>query len=300
MGRARTIAGVRITSPDRVLYPEQGVTKEALASYYARIGDWILPHLLGRPLSVVRCPRGRDEKCFFQKHLGEGWPEQVYGIDVEEKEGEVVPYIGVRDLQGLVSLVQFGVLEIHPWGSREDRLDRPDRLVFDLDPGPGVRWDAIVEAARRLRDLLVGVGLESFVRTTGGKGLHVVCPIRRRTSWDDAKAFAHTVAERLREEFPDRFVTNVRKNLRHGKILVDYLRNARGATAVASYSARARPGAPVAANLSWSELDTVLSSNAYTVDSLPRRLSALRSDPWERLFEVRQSITRAAMAKLAP
>jgi bifunctional non-homologous end joining protein LigD len=241
---------------------------------------------------VVRCPQGLEAKCFFQKHREDGWNEHVHSIDVEEKDGEVVPYLAIRDAAGLVSLVQFGVIEVHPWGSRKDRIERPDRLIFDLDPGTGVAWSSVVEGARSLRALLEELGLTSFVRTTGGKGLHVVCPIERRTQWDDAKEFARAVAERMRAEAPKRFVVNIRKDLRRGKILIDYLRNGRGATAIASYSVRARSGAPVAVNLSWDELDPAPASNVWTVVTLPRRLAAQRRDPWHAMANVRQSVTR--------
>lgn len=292
------VAGIEITHPDRVLFPEQGVTKLALAEYYETIADWILPHVARRPLSVVRCPRGSQEECFYQKHLGEGWPEPVYGIDIEEKGGGTVPYLAVRDLEGLVSLVQFGVLEIHPWGCREDRIERPDRLIFDLDPGSQVPWKRVLEAARRLRDVLAQLELESFVRTTGGKGLHVVVPLVRRSSWDEVKDFAKAVAESVEKQEPGSYVTNVRKEKRRGKILVDYLRNSRGSTAVASYSTRARRGAPVATNLAWEELDSLASAAAYDIASLPRRLAALEDDPWAGFSEPSQSITRPAWRRL--
>jgi bifunctional non-homologous end joining protein LigD len=286
------IAGVRITHPDRVLYPEQGLTKRALAEYYADLADRILPHVAGRPLSVVRCPRGRGESCFYQKHRGEGFDEAVGGVEVEEKDGTVETYLIVDDRAGLVALVQAGALEIHPWGSRGDRLDRPDRLIFDLDPGPGVGWPAVVGAARELHRRLDHLGLQSFVRTTGGKGLHVVSPLDRRASWDRLKRFARAVAEALVDADPRHFTATASKAARGGRIFIDWLRNARGATAIASYSTRAHPGAPVATPITWNELPTLESPAAYNVTNLRPRLAALATDPWPGFFTLRQSITR--------
>jgi len=289
---ADRIAGVRITHPDRVLYPEQGLTKRELAEYYADLAGRILPHVAGRPLSVVRCPRGHQEACFYQKHRGEGFDEAVGGVELEEKDGTVATYLMVDDRAGLVALVQAGVLEVHPWGSRGDRLDRPDRLIFDLDPGPGVGWEAVVGAAREVGHRLDDLGLQSFVRTTGGKGLHVVAPLDRRAGWDRLKRFARRVAEAVVEADPAHFTATASKAERGGKIFVDWLRNARGATAVASYSTRARPGAPVATPIAWDELATLESPAAYTVANLRPRLAALATDPWGGFFTLRQSITR--------
>ena len=288
---ADRIAGVRLTNADRVLYPDQGRTKLDLARYYEVVADWVLPHVVNRPLSLVRCPRGRGEKCFYQRHLTEGMPEPVRGILVEEKESRSL-YVGIDDLTGLVTLVQFGVLEIHPWGSRADRLDRPDRLVMDLDPGEGVEWASIVDAAFELREALECVGLTSFLRTTGGKGLHVVVPLVRRSGWDEVKGFARQVAVGFARRDPGRFVATAKKSERAGRIYVDYLRNGWGATAIASYSIRARPGAPVATPLRWDELPKLSRSDRYDVDTIPRRLASLQTDPWEGFFDLKQSITR--------
>lgn len=286
------IAGVRITHPDRVLYPDQGLTKRDLAAYYADLAGRILPHVAGRPLSVVRCPRGRHRTCFYQKHRGGGFGAAVGGVEVEEKDGGRATYLMVRDAAGLVALVQHGALEIHPWGSRGDRLERPDRLIFDLDPGPGIGWPAVVAAAREVGRRLEELGLASFVRTTGGKGLHVVAPLARRASWERLKRFARAVAEAMVAGDPHRYTATAAKAERGGKIFVDWLRNARGATAVASYSARARPGAPVATPVGWDELATLAGAAAYTVANLRPRLAALPEDPWAGFFTLRQSITR--------
>lgn len=296
-GRADRVGGVQLTNADRVLYPEQGITKRDLALYYETVADWILPHLRDRPLSLVRCPRGRDEKCFFQKHLTEGMPEPVRGIEVGEADERAL-YVAVDDLPGLVSLVQFGVLEIHPWGSRGDRLERPDRIVFDLDPGEGVRWPEVRSAARALGALLADLGLETWLRTTGGKGLHVVVPIARRTGWEQVRAFARDVARMMERAEPARFVSTSRKAKREGKIYVDYLRNGRGATAIASYSTRARRGAPVAAPVRWDELSGLSGGDAYSVANMPARLRALGGDPWEGFHETRQTLTKRMLERV--
>lgn len=284
------LRGLRMTRPDRVLYPETGITKKELAAYYAQVGDWILPHVGERLLSLVRCPEGHEMECFFQKHARPGIGEDIRTMSVQES-GKKASYVYVDDLRGLLSLVQISTLEIHAWGSRVDRLERPDRLVFDLDPDPSLGWDHVVDGALRVRDRLDELGLDSWVKTTGGKGLHVVVPVERRTEWDDAKAFTKAVAEDLERREPKRFVSVMSKARRKGRIFVDYLRNGRGATAVATYSARAHPGAPVSTPITWEELQSGTRSDAYGVRNVIRRLAALDADPWEGFFEARQSIT---------
>jgi bifunctional non-homologous end joining protein LigD len=285
-----SIAGQHLTHPDRILYPEQGVTKRELALYYERIADWILPHVTGRLLSLMRCPQGRRKACFIQKHFTESLPDLVRGVSVEEQDKRSTCIV-IRDLTGLIALVQLGVLEIHPWGSREDNPEKPDRLIFDLDPAPGVVWKHVVQGARTLHDRLSDLGLESFVKTTGGKGLHVVAPLVRLTTWDELKRFAKAVAVDIARTEPRRYIATMSKAKRKGKIFIDYLRNSRGATNVAAYCTRARVGAPVSTPLSWDELDSVKCADAYTLKNLPRRLNVLNDDPWAGFFTVRQSIT---------
>lgn len=286
-----TVAQVRITSPDRVLFPEQGLTKRELAEFYASIADWILPHVTNRPLTLVRCPRGRSGQCFYQKHLSEQQlADHLRTVAIQEKE-QVAQYVVVDDIAGLVALVQLGVLEFHTWPALADQLEQPDQLVIDLDPGPNVAWDQVVAAARDVRDRMAEQGLQSFVRTSGGKGLHVVAPLRPGPSWDDLKAFAKSIATELAEEQPKHYVATSSKAKRGGKVFVDYLRNSRGATAVASYSTRARAGAPLAVPLRWEELGSIESASQYTVANIKRRLSALRSDPWRGFFKLRQSLS---------
>jgi bifunctional non-homologous end joining protein LigD len=291
------IAGVPISNPDRVLYPEMGLTKLGLAEYYESIAKWILPHVVNRPLTLVRCPEGRSKQCFYQKHLSGTRPEAVRGISIREKGG-ASEYVVIDDLAGLVSLVQMGVLEFHPWLARADNVEAPDRLIFDLDPGEGVRWKAVIDAARELRDRLEELGLETFLRTSGGQGLHVVAPLSRRNTWDELKSFARAVADDMVRRNPDGYIATLSKAKRSGRVFIDYLRNQRGATAIASYSTRAREGAPVAAPLAWRELSVRVKPNSYTVADMPRRMASLKADPWNGFFAVKQSITRAMQAFL--
>jgi bifunctional non-homologous end joining protein LigD len=289
------VAGVALTHPERVLYPELGVTKRELAEYYAAVAERLLPHVADRPLTLVRCPEGRAASCFYQKHRTRDLPDAIQGIRVPEK-GKTGLYVGIRDVAGLIELVQRGVLELHPWGARADELERPDRLVLDLDPGPGVPWARVVAAARELRGLADELGLASFARTTGGKGLHVVLPIERRSTWEEAKGFAHALAAALARRDPSAFVLVSTKSRRKGRIFVDYLRNGRGATAVACFSARALPGATVATPLAWDELTPRLSPSRFDVRSVPKRLARLAADPWDGFFDVRQSLTRRILS----
>jgi bifunctional non-homologous end joining protein LigD len=291
-GSTVEVAGVRITHPERVLYPEPGVTKRDLAAYYAGVADRMLPHLAGRPLSLVRCPQGQPGDCFFQKHIDGSFPAAVRRIAVTEKGGARKTYAVADDRDALLSLVQMGVLELHTWGARADRLDRPDVLVFDLDPDEGLDWKHVVTGARAVRGLLAELGLTSFAKTTGGKGLHVVVPIERRTGWDEVREFTRGVAEAIVRAAPERFVATMSKAQRQGKVFIDYLRNARGATFIAPYSSRARPGATVAAPVSWDEIGR-LRPGGYTVTNLARRLARREADPWADWGSTRQSLTRA-------
>lgn len=283
--------GVRLTSPEKVLYPEQGITKIELAHYYSRVADWILPHIKDRPLVLVRCPEGREKECFYQKHPGVGTPTNLRQVSIREKR-KTEPYVIVDDVDGLISLVQIGTLEIHAWGSRADKLDFPDRLIFDLDPGPEVLWSHVVSSARQVREFLQEIGLESFVKTTGGKGLHLMVPIDRRHDWDQAKAFCKRVAELIVSADPGRYTANMAKAARTGKIYIDYLRNDRGATAIIPYSTRARYGATVAMPLTWRELTPRLQPDQFTVESAPGRLARRKQDPWAGFDDVRQTLSK--------
>jgi bifunctional non-homologous end joining protein LigD len=279
----------KLTHPERILWPESGLTKQGLADYYADIADWILPHIAGRVLSLLRCPSGTNEQCFFAKHPFAGLSKAVRQVDVGEEE----PMLALDSVEGLINLVQAGVVEIHPWGSRADDLERPDKLIFDLDPGEGVPWDAVVAAAGEVRDRLLTLGLKSFVKTTGGKGLHVVVPVEPTTGWEQAKSFTAMIAETMAGDHPDRYVATVAKRARRGRIYIDYLRNDRGSTAVAAYSTRSLPQASVSTPLAWDELSSALRSDHFTVANLRNRLAFLGRDPWHGFFSVRQRIPAA-------
>ena len=286
------VAGVRITHPARVVYPDDGITKGEVAAYYAAVAERILPELINRPLSMVRCPGGTDSACFFQKHHAARLGSSVRPVRLEEKEGED-DYVYIRDRKGLLQLVQMNTIEFHPWGSRVDKPDAPDRLVLDLDPAPGVAWKAVVEAARGLRGLLDGKGLRSFVRTSGGKGLHVVVPFRRGPGWPAVKDFCESVADAMVGRSPDRYIATASKAQRDGKIFIDWLRNARGATSVCNWSLRARDGAPVAMPLRWEELDEVAGGAAFGLQAALERAGSLKADPWEGMAKLQQRLPKA-------
>lgn len=292
-GNEITLQGVRLTSPDKVLYPEQGITKRALADYYCSIADYMLPHVAKRPISLVRCPAGRQRKCFFQRHAGSGVPPEISEVNIDGFE-ESGAYLFIRNVQGLIALVQMGVLEIHPWGSRVDRPDRPDRIVFDLDPGEGLSFRDVVAAAHDLRTVLQDLGLTAFVKSTGGKGLHIEVPVERRYDWPTVKAFARKTAESMAADAPDRFLTKIPKAQRKGRIFIDYLRNDATATAIAPYSTRARAGAPVATPLDWKELVPDFDPAAFDFRTVPRRMSGMSSGPWSDMEHMRQRLPSSA------
>ena len=289
---AASAADVRLTSPDRVVYASAGLRKADVAAYYRAVAERMLPELAGRPLSLVRCPDGAAGTCFFQKHWTASLGRGVETVRLRQKDGDA-DYLYVRDVRGLLSLVQMNVLEFHPWGSRVDRPELPDRLVFDLDPDAGIPWTRVVAAARQVRDRLAALGLASFVRLTGGKGLHVVAPISRGPSWERAKAFSEAFADALAREHPDRYVATMSKAKREGLIFVDWLRNARGSTSVTSWSLRAREGAPVAVPLRWEELGRVKAGNAFDLPRAMARAARLRADPWEGIASLRQRLPPA-------
>ena len=283
------VGKVMLTHPDRVYWPDAGITKRDLAEYYAKVWNWMRPHLVGRPIALLRCPEGASGQCFFQKHATMGIATEHLHL-VAEKGDKI---ISLDDLDGVIALVQAGVLEIHTRGTTVDDRERADRLVFDLDPGPGTGWADVIAAAREVRERLAALQLKSFLKTSGGKGLHVVLPVKP-TPWDEAKNFTHAVAAAMAADLPDRYTATATKSRRNGRIFIDYLRNSREATAIAPYSTRARAGAPVSVPIDWSELGALKSSNQYTVQNLPQRLSRLRKDPWADIGRLRQSLPKSA------
>ena len=294
-GRGKTQAsgdsGFRLTSPTKVIYAERGFTKQQVADYYAAVMPHLLPEIAGRPLSIVRCPGGAGRPCFFQKHHTAGL-ESVDLARLKEESGHNANYLVVRDAAAVMELVQFNALEFHPWGAKADQPELADRIVFDLDPGEGVPWTEVKAAARLLRKRLQELALESFLRTSGGKGLHVVVPLKPGCAWPLVKRFAQGFAEALAASEPQRFVATATKKVRTGRIFVDWLRNARGATSVASYSLRARPSAAVALPIAWSELGRLAKPDAFTLDNVPARLRRQRKDPWAGIEKLRQDLRR--------
>jgi bifunctional non-homologous end joining protein LigD len=267
---------VKLSHADRLYWPEDGITKQGLADYYAEVWRWIAPFVVARPLALLRCPDGIAQACFFQKHA---WRGMHKAIQVE-KDSDSDDLIVIDDLDGLIALAQAGALEIHPWGAPLEDLERPDMLIFDLDPGPEVGWRAVVAAARAVRERLEAAGLSAFVKTSGGKGLHVVTPLRRKAEWPEAKAFSKALAEAMAAEAPEHYVAVATKARRPGRIFIDYLRNGRGATAVTAYGVRARAGAGVSMPVAWDELDTLAGAAQFTLAEAPIRLANLGDDPW--------------------
>ena len=287
MKAEKYVEGVRLSNPDKILYPEQGITKSDLADYYVAVAERILPHVAYRPVTMVRCPTGRGTKCFYQRHAGSGVPEQLGEVTVP---GFDEPYLYIRDVAGLIAMVQMGVLEMHPWAVTVEHPDRADRVIFDLDPAEGLGFEEVIRAAKEVRDRLEALGLESFVKTTGGKGLHVVVPIEPTAEWRDVKSFAKGVSAAMAADSPERYLTRISKAERAGRIFIDYLRNDPTSTAVAPYSTRSRAGAPVAMPVRWDQVKAGLDPCDYTVATVPKLVRRQRSDPWAAMFDVRQTL----------
>jgi bifunctional non-homologous end joining protein LigD len=283
-------AAITITHPDRVVYPADGYTKQDVADYYKTVMDWFLPGVLGRPTSTIRYPEGIDEPSFFQKHIPTGGLKHVGSARLKEETGAAAVYIYPENTDSIMELVQYNAIEFHPWGAHVTTPDIADRVIFDLDPGPDVAWARVIAAALLTRKLLQDLELESFVRTTGGKGLHVVVPLNPGSEWPLVKEFAQGFASAMAGAHPLDFTATSTKTLRNKKIYVDYLRNDRGATAVASYSLRGRPGAPVAVPLRWEELGKIKGGNQFDIKSSPARLKRLRKDPWDGIDKVHQDL----------
>lgn len=267
----------RLTHPERVYWPDVGLTKQGLADYYARVWPRIALHLVDRPVALLRCPEGIEHGCFFQKHPWRGMRDEIERFDDPGDDSDAA-IVAVDDLEGLVALVQGAALEIHTWQASRADLERPDQIVMDLDPGEGVSWQAIVAAAREIRVRLEAAGLAAFVKTSGGKGLHVLAPLVPGAGWDAVKGFTDRMAHAMSADAPERYVATVSKAERAGRILIDYLRNGRNNTAVVAWGVRARPRAPVSMPLDWGELDATAGADHFTVSNAPSRLDA--PDPW--------------------
>lgn len=279
---------MKLTNPNKILFPEDKITKLQLANYYEEVQDWILPFLVNRPLTLVRCPEIYTE-CFYQKHINKNVPEGLFQVPIKGKEG-TEDYVFLKNNTGLLALIQLGVLEIHPWGSKVNKIEFPDYITFDLDPSPEIPWKTVVKTALLMRDHLKDFKLTSFVKTTGGKGLHVVVPIKPQYSWEKVKLFSEVFVKFMISEYPNQYINEASKAKRKGKIFIDYLRNVRGATAVAAYSTRARIHAPISTPLHWDELSNDIKENTFTIFTILPRLNQLKKDPWEDFFKIKQSL----------
>ena len=289
----------RLTHPDKVLDQESGLTKQQLFDYYQQISPHILPFIGGRPLSIVRCPGGTAAKCFFQKHVKEGLPKDIGTVMIADKKGgPPEPYIQLRKADVLPELAQLNVLELHPWGSRAEDFEHPDRIIFDLDPDAAISWQTLADTAADVRARMKRLGLESFLKSTGGKGLHIVAPIAPEHDWATVKEFAHPFVLAMEAADSKLFITKMTKAARTNRIYLDYLRNERGATAVAPYSPRTRAGAPVSVTMAWSELKADAAPRCRVADFAEWK-QRLRRDPWARLPAVQQRLTAEAIAAVA-
>jgi bifunctional non-homologous end joining protein LigD len=288
------IEGVKISHPDRVMIPDAGLTKAQLAEFYASMAEFILADIRDRPITVVRCPGGISKQCFYQRGK-ETLPSHIYRIDIVH-DGKKHAYMFINDVSGLIELVQMSVIEIHPWGVRKDGTEKPDRIIFDLDPAPNVPFEAVRRAAADVRQRLDDAGLVSFARVTGGKGIHVIVPIQRRHDWTDIKKFSRHFAERMVRDMPEAYVSTMSKKKRDGRILIDYLRNSYSATTVMNYCVRARSGAPVTVPVEWDEMDALKSADQFHISDVKKRWR--QASRLQLLFaNCRQSLTKKILAK---
>lgn len=284
------VRGIRISNPDRVVYPDLGLTKIDLVRYYDRMAERMLPHVQDRPLTLVHCPEGLQAPCNYMRHRRVWGPNVLKRVTIKEKT-KVGEYLAVVNLEGVVALAQMGIIEVHTWNSTIDDVERPNRIVWDLDPGPEVKLRDVIAAAIAVRDLLDRLGLQSWVKTTGGHGIHVVAPLTPQRQWDECLVFAKAVAEALTRTDASRYTTAFAKAGREKKILIDYLRNNRTNTSVAAFSARARPAATVSMPLSWKQLAARLKPEAFTVTTVPK---TLRTDQWRDYWSCKQRISASA------
>lgn len=293
-----SLPDVKFTNPDRLMYPDDGVSKIGLAAYIAQVSNRMLPLVVNRPLALVRCPKGYGQQCFFQKKPTKGMPRCIQEIEVDMAGANVQPAVVIQDLEGLLSLIQFSTLEIHVWNCRVDRPDRPDVIIFDLDPDSSLPFHRVVDAAMQIQEQLESVGLESFVKTSGGKGLHILAPIRRRATWEQVSEFSEAISSKMAGSSPRSYTTSPSKAQRKGKIYIDTLRNRFGATSIATYSSRARTGAPVSMPVSWDELPTLTSAAMFTTQNAAARLVGINRDPWANYTSVEQSLTKAMIRRV--
>lgn len=296
LASTNTIAGVPISSADRVIDKKSAAHKIDLASFYVAIADWLLPHLKGRPVSLVRAPEGIDGEQFFQKHAQQMSIPHITLLDAGLDPGHA-PLLEITSRQALAGAVQMGTVEFHTWGATKDKIERPDRITLDLDPDPTLPWSDMLDATRLLLSVLDELGIQSFLKTSGGKGIHVIIPIARTIDWDTAKRFARAISLFMARQLPDRFADKMGPKNRINKIFIDYLRNSRGASTVAAYSVRSRPGLPVSVPIARDELDGLTSAAQWTIHNLTDRLASLTQDPWQG-YSNRQRISREVFGRL--
>ena len=289
-GMETSIRGIRISHPDRIIYPQLGLSKLDLVRYYESVGKQILPHVIDRPLTLVHCPDGVHAPCNFMRHRKVWGPDVLRRVKIQEKT-KVGEYLAADNVEGVIALAQMGIVEIHTWNSTTADIERPNRLVWDFDPGPRAKWPELVKAAKAIRDLLATLGLESWVKTTGGRGLHVVVPIVPHRHWDECLEFTRAVAAALAATNPRLYTTAFAKEGRESKILIDYLRNNRTNTSVCAYSARARETAAVSMPIAWEQLTARLKPERFTVVTTPKLAG---DDPWRRYWSARQKISKKA------
>lgn len=271
---------VKITHPEKIIFPDIELTKVELVDYYQKISHFMLPHIKRRLLTLRRYPDGIDKPGFYQRHFDKSFPSGVFSFKVR---GDKLPYLWIEDVVGLVALVQMSVVEIHPWGSTIDAIDNPDRLILDLDPGKNVTWNTIKKGALIVRKVLEKFNLKHFVKTTGGKGIHIVIPISKKISWDEVKIIARDISDIIGEQYPDIFTNEIKIKKRTNKIYLDYLRNTKAATAVAAYSTRAKEKCPISMPLTWVELSKTKGSDQFTIQNISKRMQKIKSDPWKKL-----------------
>jgi len=289
------VAGVGISHPDRLIYPDLGISKLQLARYYETVGAWMLPHVAGRPLTLLHCPDGLSAPCNYLRHAKAWGPNALRRVRIREKT-KVGEYLVADSIDAIVSLAQMGIVEIHTWNTTHDDVERPNRVILDLDPGPQVIWHQVVTAATLVRDVLKTLGLASWVKTTGGRGLHVVVPIAPERDWSECLAFARDVSDAITRTNPELYTTTFAKAGREEKLLIDYLRNNRTNTAVSAFSARARAGAHVSMPLGWRDLGG--GPERWTLLTVPRRLKRLKTDPWEDYWQSRQHLSATSIKAL--
>jgi bifunctional non-homologous end joining protein LigD len=292
--RSDIVGGVRISHPDRIIYSHSATTKLDVAEYYYSVSRWMVPHVKGRPLTLVHCPEGLAGACRFMKHSKLWGPDTLRRVRIREKK-KIGEYMVADDARGLVGLAQMGILEVHTWNSTTDDIERPNRIVFDLDPGDRVEWPKVVASAKLVRRVLSAIGLESYPKTTGGKGLHIVVPLVPQADWSECLEFSRDIAAAIERNDPDLFTTKFAKEGRESKILIDYLRNNRTNTSIAAYSTRAREGATVSFPITWRDVRESLNPLRFTIDTVVRRLARMRSDPWRSYWSSKQKLTTMMM-----